>query len=565
MFFGFPWDALGSIRDFWWLKFSYVSGIPYSRHIYNGYPFGVDMAGSPFPYIHNGLGFLLTSLAGEVAAYNLIKLASFPLLALSAYFLFYYLTKHQLVSAVFGLAYAFSPFHVIHMMAHFTNLYWLPLVILFFLKMLDEGGMRNAILFGLSFGACFVDNAYYGYFFGLLIPVFVIIKVAGKNTVLDYERMKLSLVSLFIFMIVVLPLLYPVMKNVIANEGWTGFEGYSKSFADLFIFSAKPLDYIMPSRHNPFLGWLSPDMGLGALKGHRYTEHTLYIGWSVLALAGFALFRFFKKNGKGTEQDRNTVWMFFFIALCAVILSAPPFIPLSGFSIDSSTREITAQHKISLPQYFLYGILPVFRVYARIGSIVLLAAFVLAAFGLRELLSKSTERLRPLILVAVSLVLFVEFFEFPQFRLTKTDVPEVYKFLAASSESFPIIEYPLGDRNDPYTTYEYNFYQRIHGKYLVNGGAKGTAADAFRIKIADISKPEAIAELDKIGIRYIVLHKDKYVKGAEIVRLDWLTTPPRNKLFPPEYNDGRVPDLSAIKDRITKVKNFGDTEVYEIK
>ena len=278
---------------------------------------------------------------------------------------------------------------------------------------------------------------------------------------------------------------YPVLKGIFAAQGMQGIETaiVLRDFSDLFIFSAKPLDYLLPSKYNPFLGWLVPDFGMSPLKGHRYTEHTLYLGYSLLFLGGYAFYCALRKKGQlaVNSKDRQTVYLFFAIAIVAAILSAPPFIPLGKYHIDIQTREIFADYKIYLPQYFLYKIFPMFRVYARMGAVVLLAVSVLAAFGLREILVRiNTQRMRYLFLSLFSLIIFVEYAEFPSFRLTKVKEPEVYKWLASQSGQFPIVEYPLGASDDPYTTYEYYFYQRIHKKFLVNGAPKGTPADEFR-------------------------------------------------------------------------------------
>lgn len=569
MFYGLPWDPLAGIWSLWWFKFSYINELQLRVFTYLAYPFGLDFSNSPFSYIVNLAGFLMAYFTNEIAAYNLLKMVSFPLLSLTTYLLIYYMTEERIISAIIGLFYAFSPFHVIHNMAHFTNLYWMPLAVLFLLKLLREGGYKNGALFGLFFGLMFVEYAYYTYFIGILMPVFIIAYLSNSSTrrnILSAEFLKVSVVSFIAFCLIVFPMLYPMLKGIFLVKGSTDIvaDSLAKDFSSLFIFSAKPLDYLLPSKHNPFLGWLVPDFGMSPLKGHRYTEHTLYLGYSLLFLGGYALYCALRKKGQLgiNSKDRQTVYLFFAIAIVAAILSAPPFIPLGKYHIDIQTREIFADYKIYLPQYFLYKLFPMFRVYARMGAVVLLAVSVLAAFGLREILVRiNTQRMRYLFLSLFFLIIFVEYAELPSFRLTKMNESEVYKWLASQPGQFPIVEYPLGAGDDPYTTYYYNFYQRIHKKYLVNGAIKGTPADKFRKDVMDISKEEAVDKLSNIGVKYIIIHKDKYTKGNEYVPLDWLTQPPRDKLFPVEYNDGKMPTLPIKKLRL--IKDFGDVSVYE--
>lgn len=573
-FFGFPGDSLGTIWNFWWLKFAWSTGLPLRTHIYCAYPFGVDFLNGPFFYVSDLLGLILSSLTNEVSAYNVIKLISFPTSALAMYLLALYLTHNRLASGLVGLAYAFSPFHVIHSMSHFSNIQWMPLSILFLLKTLDRKGTKNAALFALFFGITFVDYAYYGYFIGLLVPIFLLVYLLNKekrSSLLQSGLLKKAAIIFVVFLIIMFPLVYPLLKsylNLNPRPSQTStFAIPVREFSDLLIYAAKPLDYLMPSKYNPFLGWMIPDLGIGPLKGHRYTEHTLYLGWTLILLGGIALYCAFKKKGMLSQrkEDMRVVYLFFAVVIVAALLSGPPFIPLGHYEINYETRQVTAEHKLYLPQYFLYKVFPMFRVYARMGVVVQLALCVLAAFGLREVLSRTKGTKRKYLALSLATLIFVDYAEFPPFRITQIQEPPVYTWLAQQPGNFPIAEYPLGSGDDPYTTYEYLFYQRIHKKYLVNGASKGTPADKFRTSIIDISRPETINNLSRIGVRYILLHQYKYSKGNEYIPLDWLTTVPREKIFPPEYNNGSVPDLTAVKNSIVLIKDFGDTAVYAIR
>ena len=571
-FLGFPSDSLGGIWNLWWAKFSYLHNLPSKVYTFEAYPFGYDNTDAPYPYLLSFIGFIITLLTDEIFTYNLLKIISFPLLALTTYFLIYYLTKDRLVSALIGIIYSFSPFHIIQNYSHSPNMYWIPVAILFLLKSLREGEYKNAILFGIFWGISFVFNVYNAYFLGLLLPVFVVACRLNKKKRINISRRSFLIAVVFsviVFSLIILPMILPLVKSKLISHSTYEMQtyGYVRDFSDLFIFSAKPLDYLLPSVHNPFLGWLIPDLGMGPLKGHKYTEHTLYLGYSLLFLAGYALYNAIKKNGRFgiNKEDRHSIYLFLTVAIVAVILSAPPFIPLGKYEVNLQTREVFAQYKIYLPQYFLFKLFPMFRVYARMGAIVLLAVCILAAFGLRELLLRiNTKRGKYLLIFLFSLIIFIEFAEFPSFRITKVREPAVYKWLASQPGRFPVVEYPLGDGFDPYTTYEYKFYQRIHTKFLVNGAIKGTPADEFRKTIIDISKKDTINKLKSIGVKYIILHKYKYLRGNEYVPLDWLTTPPRDKIFPPEYNNGNIPDMKAVKNKVRLIKDFKDSVVYEI-
>ncbi len=251
MFYGLPWDPLAGIWSLWWFKFSYINELQLRVFTYLAYPFGLDFSNSPFSYIVNLAGFLLAYFTNEIAAYNFLKMLSFPLLALTTYYLIYYLTEERIISAVIGLVYAFSPFHVIHNMAHFASLYWAPLAVLFLVKILRDGGYKNGALFGLFFGISFVEYAYYTYFIGILMPVFIIAYLSNSSTrtnIISTKFLKVSVVSFIVFCLIIFPMLYPMLKGIFWVKGSTDIVmgALAKDFSDLFIFSAKPLDYLFP-------------------------------------------------------------------------------------------------------------------------------------------------------------------------------------------------------------------------------------------------------------------------------------------------------------------------------
>lgn len=566
-FYGFPWDSLGSISSFWWFKFSFLNEIPFRSHAFSSFPEGVDFSNAPFFYIYYLSGLGLSLLSDEVAAYNMIKILSFPMLALTSYVLLDYLSRDTVASMWCALAFAFSPFHAVHLMSHQPNLFWLPLLLYLLLRMLDEGGWKVHGLFGLVLGLALVDSTYFMYFGAVLSPVLILGNIkrgAPRKTSLKATAVN-GIILAAAFAVAVIPMVYPVIGS--SGKGQLQMESLNvtRSLSDLFVFSAKPLDYLLPSRHNLFLGWLVPDLGIGPLKGHRYIEHTLYLGWTLIALGVYAVYAVSGRKGKlaGLGEEKRKVYTFFALAVAAAILSGPPFIPIGAFSIDTVTREISADYKVYLPQYYLFNLLPFFRSYARLGAVVSLAVCVLAAFGLKALLSQIRQtRAKAALLALLTLVLAIEFIEYPPFRVTDVTVPGHYRFLAGREGDFPVVEYPIGSSHDPYTTYEYLFYQRVHKKRLVNGAYGG---DALLERLSDISAPQTIDALAGKGVKYILLHRYKYERGNEYVPMDWLTTPGRDKLFPAGYSEGRAPDLARVRERLREVKDFGGTVIYEIK
>ncbi|MCD6093919.1 MAG: YfhO family protein [Candidatus Omnitrophica bacterium] len=551
--YGFMGDSFGAIWHSWWIKYQ---------------PFPIDFSGSIRNFFWEGLLRLFLFAFDEIFTYNLIVLMSFFLSAITMFYLVDYLTRNKLAAMFSGIIYAFCPYHFVHSYQHLTlaNIQWMPLYVLTLLKLNETKTFRSAIFCGMAFSLVFLSDYYYGYFMGIFTALFILF--AG---IYNWHRQKVRIkdfkiisVAILVALIIILPFTYHIFK-ILLSASRTVLEqtGGIRPLSDLLIFSARPLDYLIPSKYNPFLGRFIPDLGISIWRGHRYIEHTLFLGYIPLILAGIALRNNWKRKKIIAQRERFAISFFAFAVLAGVLISAPPFLPLGHFSIDTISREVICRHKLFLPSYFLYKIAPMFRCYARFGIIVMLSVSVLAGFGLKFILEKTESRQKKIgLFILLSSLLFIEFADFPPFRITDVHKPPaVYQWLSQQPGNFAIIEYPLAKSNDSSAFQEYVFWQRVHQKRLING-CPDRLNEEIRKKIIDISNPEILSTLTGLGARYVIVHQDKYRKGNIYIPFEWLTTPPRYKIYPSGYNNGRVP---VVADGLELVKRFGETLVYKIK
>lgn len=384
-----------------------------------GFPGDIGMrtlTGATLPGPSAVIGYALSRAFHEVVSFNVSKLLNFPLLALTSFSLLRHLTRDRSTSAVFGLAAAFSPYHTSHMIAHSAGIYWLPLSILFILKTMREGGYSSPVLLGLVSGILAVENPSFGLFFMLLAPVFVLFHLPDRAGA-PYVLKALAL-SCSVFSVVVVAMAWPALLGLLLPESvGDGLE--PRRLSDLFISSAKPLDYLLPSAHNPFLGRLVPDMGSGPLKGLLYAEHTLYLGYTVLFLSGCALYNALRA---GSREMRRTTLLFLAVALLMVLVSFPPFMPLGGLEMNIEEGTVSAENRLFLPQYVLFKVFPFIRGYSGAGGAAMLAFIVLAATGFSALFGRS--RLKKSALACAALLLALEFADFPAFRITSPQLEE---------------------------------------------------------------------------------------------------------------------------------------------
>jgi len=236
-------------------------------------------------------------------------------------------------------------------------------------------------------------------------------------------------------------------------------------------------------------------------------EQTLYLGWVSIIFAAIAI-----KKYRTLPEYLFYIKFLIFLALAAFLVSMPPYFDLLLF-------------KAYFPSFLLYKVLPMFRAYARFGILVILSTMTLAGFGIKfsmDLLKDSPTKLISLKLAIIALILF-EFINIPPLHCTNLDdkIPLVYSWLRDQPGDFAIAEYPMrsGDTSEGYINLNYLFYQRIHQKKLIESVLPVPEALKIRDRITDITVPGAVPQLKKMGIKYVIVHLDRYRTEEEPLAL----------------------------------------------
>lgn len=553
-------DSLGSLYGTWWLKYAMQNKFPINVNHLLAYPFGLDTSKLP-PQPGIILPSLILVLIGnEFLAYNLRIIGSFILSAIIVYYLVFYLTKNKLASMVAGIIFSFCPNHSLQAFSHLglAIVQWMPLYILTLLMLLEWMNYKRAFLCALAFALVVLTNYYYGYFMiiftiGFIIFILIYLLFAKDFILKKYSIKKviniITATSIFI-LIMLSPFIYPTVKTALTTEKSGDISMvYERSYDDVFKYSARFYDYLLPSEYHPVFGSFTKNVIKRITGGQRHwAERTLYLGIAPIFLAIIAVVKWGRRKSKRVEiRKKFYIPFFLFSAVFAYYSSLAPLI--SFWKI-----------KIPTPSFFLYYIAPMFRVYSRLGIVVTLCIAVLAGFGIREILTRIRSKWKQIgITLAFSSIIIFEYTVIPPLRnVDFSKIPLIYTWLAEQPKDIVIAEYPVV-RSIEERHFKYQFYQRIHKKKMINGAEVGTLADAIRIRIEDIIDLSVPSILSYLGARYVIVHKDVY----DIKQMNAIDNVP-GMIFIRDFPTVRVYKVVAQPPKLIQVPiNFGKVEVWD--
>lgn len=417
-----------------------------------------------------------------VLAENLYILATFPLSALTMFFLCYYLTGSLWASAVSGIFYAFS-IPRISQIGHMPALssQWLPLVFLFLIRWVREKKIHHLFRLFFWFLLSITSTIYFAIFLIPLALIILFFELPKNKFLLLRQFLTILLPALIILAIV----LFPYIRLRI------DYPGIRRGLDDAARLSATPADYlcVLPT------SWLS-DIGFPT----DASERALYPTLTLITLSLLSL----RKKNLG----------FFLLAMFAGILSLGPY---SG--------------TIKLPYYYLYKIYPLLesiRVPARLSIFVILGLSVCASFTIAKI-----EKRKELIII-VFLIFLTEIWQTDiSFVQIPVEIPAIYQYIERVPDEGIILELPLHpvwlstpmenqltltygevNENDVYALEAYRtYFSAFHRKRMLNGysGYFPTRYHDHASVFDKFPTPDAIKTLEKRRVGYILIHANQYI------------------------------------------------------
>ena len=414
-----------------------------------------------------------------VVCYNVLLLASLFASALAMHALVRELGASHTGALAAGLAWAFWPYRISHLIhLQLQALYFLPLALLFVHRLIPSARRRDAIWIGILTALQTLSSLYYGVMTVLAIAVSVIGLGLGTGRLRSTRLLSRLALAAVVGVVVVAPILWPYWR--IQRD-----EGFARNLYEASRHAAVARSYIQVPEAN----WLYGRTHLltfrdatnreraGRLDG---VEQGLFPGAVVVMLAtiGFLATR--------RTARWPVAWTMIALVVLAAILSLGP---------DGIRPVYAAFHQ------YVFGFQAV-RAPARFAILVMLGLAVLGALGATRL-----ELAKGLGVWPVHVAIAVLWLEFASMPWTLVDRPPrttaVGQWLAAPRGEGAVLYLPLtNDRRNTLAMVD----SLQHGRPIVNGysGQRPSFYPALVDALAAFPTAEALWTLRDFGVRFVV-------------------------------------------------------------
>ena len=285
-----------------------------------------------------------------------------------------YVVKNDYAAFFAGIVFTFSAFHIAQAYSHIDWLAigWVPLALYFLLKMLEDGHKyRNAIGLGVSLVlSVLMGDVEQGIMAALMIiAVLAAYLISKRGRVLLQNKQFWQSLGLAIVLAIILGSwgFIPILSA--ALNGTSGALSQLNDIPHNELYSDSILSFFVPSYYNGIFNSGNPNY-FGNLYSGDPTERTAYVGYTVIALVLYALYK-----------DRKSYKLWLGILIIFGWMSLGPFVQL-----------ISPTNPTPIPGiFYVYHILPFINVIREPGRFYLIfsiALSILAAFGLKDLIGK---------------------------------------------------------------------------------------------------------------------------------------------------------------------------------
>jgi len=473
----------------WYLSYIQKNGLVYDMMNFESYPVGYDISFTPSKnLIYSTHVFILNNIIGYswqnlILINNISSLVVYPLAALGAFILSYYITRNKLGSFISGLVYGFC-FYAIFMgrgAMSINHIELIPFYLLSLIYYLDNRRISSLVVSVFVFGIMFRVDAYYAFWSGLFSTVFVFLYKTDTpiNTLKSALRYYIPLFTVLLLMnLEFLISQLPIMLN-------------------------KQTLIQMGRNSNPRgeLTGLQYYLSLPLYPINRLKEHLGPISFFMtLPLYGAAILLYARK--------KRLYLILLACFLFSVVLSS--FVP--GF------------YQINLLYFKYFGM---FRGVGRLAMFAALFLALLSGIGISELVKTTfylrLPKIKLLAFPLAGLIILISNLnnDVTWYRLTDiSKIQKLYDPIVRDRSIIAIASYPmnLGSGNVGFPQPYELIGQIIHGKPLAAGLSRFATNEQRELQsqIKDINNPKTIDALAKYGINTVLI-RNKLLADSLIV------------------------------------------------
>jgi hypothetical protein len=400
------------------------------------------------------------------AVYNLVLLSGIATSGLAMFLLVRYLTKSDAASVIAGAIFLMVPYRVLHF--EHLELQWscfIPLAFLALHRALDHRSIRQGLLVGVLAWLQLAASVYYGIFLALALAAL------SALLLLLYASRRVSaraLAGLAVGAVLCGALAYVSARPYLENVQTLG----TRDVVDAARYSATARSYLAAPPENWLWGWTGASF--------KDDELQLFPGVIalLLALAGLVL-----------RPDRRMVWVYAALTGLLVELS---------FGFNGVLYPWLHGHLFALR-----GL----RATARISLLAFATLSVVAAFGYLAIQQRLKAAAGRYLLAGCLAALAIEYGSAPlKLESVSTEVPQVYQMLRRLPRGV-VAELPM-----PHFDTIYMLSSIGHWYPLVNGYSGFIPQHYLDTAdtMADFPADAAIERLRALGVRYVIVHENRY-------------------------------------------------------
>lgn len=276
-------DKFSFIWNFWWIEYALSNGenIFYTKKLF--YPNGTSLYLHTLSPFYGILSYFLLFKVSAVIKYNLTLSLIYLLNTISAFWLFKYLSKSNLIAFCFSTIICFQPYIFAHAVAGHLNLisiFEILFFILFLLKLQETKKNIYAFLLLITIIVMPFISLNYFYFCFLFIPIFFILNLTNIK-----KSDSKILITILLSLLILSPYLYKIYKAFQSGD-FTNNHNPLKHSADILYF-------FIPNNFQYLNKLLNIEDNIFLLNA---SESSLYIGFGLILLLLFSLRKVYENS-----------------------------------------------------------------------------------------------------------------------------------------------------------------------------------------------------------------------------------------------------------------------------